>query len=547
MYCGPASRQARRPARKLGTLALGVFLAAFCGVACGGGGRHGVVLSATGKPVAGVVVRLISVDDRGDELAEIGTTVTDDQGAFNFDTTDSSNASLLVVAVLSSGNRRGFYAGGNAHIPIHPLTEALVSLVIDITASDGGRSTDDFSAAELRPITDAAMTLDTDNVDLDDSEAVKELLRLGVGRDIALAAGGGFDSVTTAQLEGNQTSSTATFAPDIGICAIGAAIFVLESDDFRFDLEEDGTLCGGSNPDLNAIFADPSLQLTLPGEEFLTFGSDSFPSAAGGSAPLEDDREVELGPYPVKVPVVDPPEADILQVTRKIYAPTGGDYIRYLDIFENTGSISRSFDAAEVATTLTTGNDSELLTFDSAAIQGTPDKNDRYIVAFDDFLDAPTVGFAIQDGLTETGLDKLFVPGSAGGAEDEISFGWHDISLGAGKRMIFVYYVLLSKSRSAADLDAAMHALLANPDMEGLSIDELAALANFTPSRGTITGEAGSVIGRAVVTAKNNRTGNQKSFKARDDGSFAIPLKTLSGDEIVLSASDGLETTLNVP
>lgn len=548
MYCGAASQRTQRLAHnrvpKRATFLLSL-LATLC-VACGGGARTGIVIDVTGKPVAGIAVRLISVNDLGKELAEVAVTLTDDEGRFNFETANSPNASLIVVAALSSGNLRGFYAGSTGDIPIHPLTEGLVSLVVDITASDGGRSTSDFTAKELRPITDAAFDIDTDDIDLADTEAVRQILRDNVGRDIALAAGGGFDAITTAQLEGNQSTGTATFAPDTNVCQIGASIFVLDSDDFRFDIEEDGTLCGGSSTDLDPIFADPSLQLILPGEEFLTFGSDTFPSAAGGSAPLEDNREVVLGPYPVKIPVQDPPVADTLQVTRKVYAPVSGDFIRYYDLFENTGGSGRDFDA-EVTTTLTTGNNSELLTFDSAAFQGTPDKKDRYVVAFDDFLNAPTVGFLYQDGLATEKLNKLFVPGAAGGAADQIAFGWHSVHLGGGKRIAFVYYALLSKSRDAEDLDAAMQSLLSNPDMTGLSIDELAALGNFTPSRGTVTGEAGSVIGQALVTAVNERTGNQKSFKARNDGSFAIPLKTLSGDEITLTASDGLATSIIVP
>ncbi len=510
-------------------------------------GRVGILFDINGNPLAGTAVVLLSIDDEGDQLSQLDSNITDSNGNFKFKVETAANGSVIVSAQLPNGAQRGFFAGRNDFVPLHPLTEALVALIIDITETSGGRSVLDFSADELRGIAEKVFALNSDSIDLSNQEAVKNFLRTNVGRDIAIAAGGSITALSTEDFEGSTTSSTATFDENTTVCPIGIKIFVLSSTNFRFDIEEDGTICGGTSSSLSNIFAEGAFQLAFPNDTFHIFGASIFPASGTGTAVLEDSREVALGPHMLAEPLVDPPEADDIAITRKVYVPTSGDTIRHLEIFTNSGSSERTISSVEVRSFLETGNESLLLTFDSAASATTPSTSDRFVVAYDAFEDRPTVGLIFQDGLGTLTIDQLDVPGSAGGDADEITFGWTNLSLPANSTTTILHYALLSTSRVATELDQAMQAILTNPDMSGMSRSELAALANFTPRRGTVNGEAGAVIGEASVTAVNQRSSESITLTANSDGSFFIPLDTESSDTIQITASDSLDLVVTVP
>ncbi len=516
-----------------------ILLAVSLMIAACGGRRTSFVVNRSGNSATETVVRLVSIDDEGTELQQLDSTVTDQNGQFHFDLSSNTNASTIVVAELSDGALRSFFAGGSDGTVIHPITDALYSLVIDITTTKGGRSVIDFSSSELKKITNDVFNLEISDLSFSDSESLKDYLRTNVGRKIAAASGGQISSQSTLALEEQETSNTITFIQDFDVCSSGALFHLFLSSTFRFEIEQDGSICGGVHASLEPLLDE--FLLTLPPNNNFYLTSNVYPGDSDSSGLLEGERELNLGAAFVQKSMTM--EQDTISVNRKVYIPTQGDLARYLEIFSNSDSTDRTLDI-EIKTNLTTGSNSSLLTHDLAP--SSPSSKDRYVVAYDQFQDKPTAGFLIQDGLGSLSPTNLNVPGVAGGKAGEIKHSW-TIPIPAGSTRTLLHYLFLSTSRSASELTEQMAALLENPDMTGMSLDELAGLLNFSPTRGTVNGEAGAVVGEATITVVNQRTSQSLTITARNDGSFAVPLDTSSGDELNITSSDGLDTTLIVP
>lgn len=515
---------------------LWLVLILFC--SCSSPSRVGVLYDTNGNPLAQTAVRLISIDDEGTELAQLGTTVTDAQGQFNFELSKDTTASVAVEATVSNATLRGFWAGRNSEVSLHPLSQALVSVVLEITASSGGRSVQDFSAQELKNISTLLFESEDVPTDLTDEEALEGFVRTSVGREIAQASGGAITSQSASLVEGTETPSAASFSH---ACTGGGMAEVLSSSNFQFDVRRSGALCGETDGGVSPMLVSNSFDLVLENETFFLNGGSSFSS--GAQAQFENNREFVLGPYTLQKPLLaedDPIEEDTLEISRKVYVPESGDWIRYLEVFENTGVQSRTV-SFQVGASLFTSNESHVLTFDPET--QTLSESSRFLAVDDQNTNRPTVGFVFQDGL---GLSPsvLYAPGLAGGAVNEVASLYSDIVVAAGEKKTFLHYAFLTLSRDASSVQTHLKTMVTDPDMTGLSLSELASLQNFSPSNGTLLGEAGSVIGYAEVTATS---GSQTlTVKAKKDGSFALPLNVGTGDVVVLTASDGLNTTLTV-
>lgn len=515
-------------------------------MACGGSNPVGILLDTQNKPVPNNLVRLITVDDSGDETTQISTTTTDTNGKFFFDFSHMGNASLVLESDLPSGTVRSFMSGRNGHhVPLSPITTALVTLVQNMTRTTGGRSFTDFSAQELQELTEALLNLGLSNLDLSDQENIENFIRTSsLARKIAEASGG---QITSISFSNSDSISSAVFSSNVSICGSGSPIFVLEGSSFRYDVRDDATLCGGSHDSFENMFLSGALTLAMPDRSFFTYGGESFPSTGLGVYNLEDNREVVFGPYALeKIPENDmsPVEADTLLITRKIFVPENQNYARFLTTFENTGSSTQTLEI-EWRSFLETGNSSSLLSFDTS--EALPTTKDRFVVVYDNSQNRPTVGFAFQDGLNTSDPDLFNFPGKAGGQVNELTVGWNAFDVPPQTSKTFLHYVLYSDSRNEEELKSVMTSLVESPDMDGLSLEELQNLVNFSPRKGTLVGEAGSVIGRVTVSATNLRTLTSLSVISNRDGSFAIPIETQSGDTLTLTSEDGLTQTFLAP
>ncbi len=509
--------------------------------------RTGVLYDLNGDRLPETPVRLITIDNQGNETAQLATTVSDASGQFTFDLPNYTDASTVIEASVNSTSLRGFWAGSQTEIPLHPITQAVYQIVLDLLSS-GELSFSDLPALELRLITQLAFNLDT-GLDVSDLDALETSFRTNLGRSFAQLSGGEICLFDTSSLETTETVADIDFAPNTAACPIGYDVHILSGETFQFDLRPDGSICGGTGGTLPAMLAPNSIQLGLPGEVFVDFGS-NFPD--GGIYTFEGDREVAYGPYTLQAPVEnegDPITQDTLQVSRKVFVPETGNYARFLEIFENTGETDRVV-SLKITSSLLTGSSSETLTHDTSL--STPGISDRFLAAYDASGTRPTTGFIFQDGLGTSSLSLLYAPGIVGGADSEVQFRWINATIPAGTTKTWVHYVFMSASQVANDVRSSLLTATEQPDMTGMSLEELAGLMNFAPSRGTVVGGAGSVVGLSEVTAtqldeNGEATTETLAVTAHRDGSFAIPLNIETGDTVHITSSDGLDTTLTLP
>ncbi|MCB0307993.1 MAG: carboxypeptidase regulatory-like domain-containing protein [Bdellovibrionales bacterium] len=542
-FSEPALQRARHLAHKIGFVLFAIVGIAACSK------RTGVLYDQQGQPVPFQVVRLLTVDDAGEETQELAIRTTDSAGRFSFSLDPKANASVILESDLPQGRLRGFWAGRPLNYAIHPMTEALVSLIQDMTLTLGGRTTADFTPFELQDLGDAIFALNLGTLDLSNDEAVKDFIRTSiVARMIADAAGGQVNVISKNTFSGESTSMIGFSSMDSS-CLSNAPTVFLNGSGFRFDFRSNGSPCILSNGALPPMLYEESLELKFNGEVIWDLGGDIFPELAIASTTLESGREIVLGPITLRRPQLndmDPPSADDLMISRKIFVPENTDYARYLTILDNTTGANDRTLSIDIRSFLRTDENSSLLTHD--VLQSIPNQEDRYVVAYDMFQERPTVGFGLQDQLGRLGAPtKFFSPGVAGGSVNEVTWGWNNLVIPAGTQKTILTYLFLTSLRDSNALNNSMQEIVREPNMTAMSLQELQGLLNFTPGAGTVIGEAGSVIGRADVTALNLDTQESLTVKARNDGSFFVPLVTNSGDKVKITSSDGLETTLTVP
>lgn len=521
-------------------------LVLFGALSCGGGRRVGVLYDTQGEAAPFHPVRLIVVDDRGEEQSIIDQTVTDSKGEFNFKFSGLANASVVITAEINSIQLKGFWAGAFTSIPLHPLTQGLSELIFDITQTTGGRNLLDFDPVELRALTNAALDLDTSDVDLTDQAEVKALIRRSkIARQIALAAGG---SITTEASDSFASESVGDRAFEINfdLCPSGAPVIHLSGGAFDFAIKENATLCSVTHPDASPILLENALEIKFPGETMWLYGGEIFPSLSSGSAKVENDREVVSAEISFRKPQVDdvtPPAEDAVSYQVKMYVPEDKNYVRYLLSLHNSGDSDRNLNL-NLRSFLVSGDVSALLVGDRTNGELTTD--DRFAVAYDPFENRATVGLLFQDG-TQAKPSTFYFPGKAGGQVNEMAVAWNEIKLPAQSQQVYLFYVWLSTTRVAEVAREEMLSLARQADMTQMSLAELQALQNFSPTRGTVVGEAGTVIGLAEVTATHPKTLQSHTVIALEDGSFAIPIQVSSGDEVAVTSSDGLETNVQIP
>jgi hypothetical protein len=525
--------------------------------------RRGTLLDANLEPVAGAPIRIITVDDGGSELDVLGITATDTTGQFEIGPTLSHapNASLWVTGTASNQALRAFLAGDGTGIPISPLTDALASLVLDITRPQGGRRLGDFDTQELRSLTAALASADSSGADLNQVEDARAVVRASLGRAIAEASGGGItvqssESFLIAPNQGDPNGAMSApesvmFAPNTTVCPLGPAITTESLGDADLHIEEDGTLCGATKGSLDSLVSEGALQLVLTGSTFLGVGGDAFPNASASLASRTAGVGIRLGPFDLEDPNQtegQPPRSWNVDVQRTIYPVEGTEVLRVLEVLTNTNAFPVNLVDVTVRSFLETGNESSLLVADNPVGGIVDAPPTRYAVAYDPFEARSTTGFIWHDALGPVAPDEIFVPGLAGGAPNEVSFSWRSISLDAGEQVAFVHYAVVSASQDAEAMRDVLETVLFEPPMSGLTLQELRAIVNFAPTRGTLVGEPGAVIGGALVTATNLTTSAPPEIvTARSDGAFAVPLETAIGDLVRIEATDGLAVEYVVP
>lgn len=506
--------------------------------ACGSSNElNGQVFHVDGTVAPFAAIKLIAIDDRGQELFVAGESLADGYGRYTLLTALPKAANLVVEAKLPGGALRGFAGGRGGDTPIHPLTDALVEIITDITSPSGGRTLSDFSPEEIRDFTREVMAIDPNGLNFSDGGAIKQAVLDKVGRALAVASGAQLAAATSASVQ-----PSGSLVPDIVMTndspfCPGTNTRLFSSADFTFDLTSRGKVCDGYSALINNAFND-GFAAQITNDTFVDNGTSDYPDNVDGS--LQQVISIFADRTAVFMPKLT---TNGITLQRKVFVPTTGNWARYLEILKNTAGAARTVDfraQGEVGSSITT----------FMLVRGENDPpalsaSDRFAASAGNFAQfpAPTVGFVWQDNNAGSASSIKFA--EAGNA-DNFTLAWNAIEIPAGQTRTLLYYTLLTASRDPEAVRSALREIADHPDMQQMYSEELAGLQNFAPAWGNIAGQAGAVAEGATITATNARTGVTVSGKARRDWSFYLSLEAVSGDTIALTASDGLATSLFV-
>ncbi len=514
----------------------------------------GTLIGFNKEAVPDTLVRLIVIDDEGQELEEVGFTVTSSNGNFDFGFADSLGSSFVIEGVLPEGRIRAFAMGNGKKTDVSPVTDAIVSAVIYVTETDGGRSLSDFERSELRDIIkdvldDAAHW----EVSYTHTQELINTVIESAGRAIPEAAGGSLSAVNSASLDAPNVVSEEDPAFDVSLLTTCVRNhYVLEGKFFYFDINEDGALCkiASQNAFIGNAYAI-AYQLKISGDTFkdpgtgVDTGSGAFPGdgcGGGASCPdtsVEDENEVVFGPVET---------LGGLKVTRKVYVNEQADYVRYLEIVENPTESDKTISLA-IDGDLGIGDPPGGNVFISTLLDSSGDliidENDDYAASITQISNnpVPVVGY-IWDGAV--GFDRVDTVNLPPSNDVMMYYEWQDVALPAGSTKVYMHYAFITSTKDASQFDQTLESIYLSPDETGMNSTELNGLQNFAVLRGNIRGEAGSLVSSSSITITNVTRVSTMSVNAQRDGSFAYSLNAQSGDEIKVETPLS-SFTLNVP
>ena len=289
---------------------------------------------------------------------------------------------------------------------------------------------------------------------------------------------------------------------------------------FVFDMLADGTICDGNSADRVDAF-DIAFSLRIR-EDTFAGGVDLFPAQI--ATRLEDEDELVLGPVTT---------AGGLEISRKIQVDRQRDVARYLEIVRNPTIESKRLDL-EIEGDL--GSDELTILYVTESGASRVALGDHYAATLEWVEFDPTIGF-VWDGVGADRADRLlFPPDNPGGFQ----YAWDDIRLESEELAVYAHYVLLSSSRDQQALRDELDGVVANPPLEGLSLEEMSGLRNFqTTSLANIVGAAGAMRPKGMILLNNLTSGGGAATFSHEDGSFDAFVEAAAGDEIAVRSATG--------
>ncbi|PIV98423.1 MAG: hypothetical protein COW42_14750, partial [Deltaproteobacteria bacterium CG17_big_fil_post_rev_8_21_14_2_50_63_7] len=339
----------------------------------------GHVADAVG-PVADALVILHVLDDDGQKIGAAGFAFTDGAGAFTLEVNNISTASARLALEVQKGGRHfaAFVGDVNAQA-IDPISTVLAELVTLIVETQGGRSVDDYTAAELVQLeAEARASIAAAGTDLADADALFEQLLMDIGRSIAELSEG---TITVLPTQIASPPPPADVHTDIN----GFVVTLYDSNGAYWDITANGSI-GDGNTD------------AYDGGLFLEIDGSRFPDqlAATAFAQLEDGNEVVLGPasmsgLEVIRKIYISPELPFARFQESLYNPTGVDIIADISLYTNFGS-----------------DEGNSLVYSSTNGDNVADPTDFWLTNHQDSGD-PSLGFLYPGGEPDKFNDELYV------------------------------------------------------------------------------------------------------------------------------------------
>jgi hypothetical protein len=448
----------------------------------------------------GVPVVAMRLGPDGQELTPIAASLTDANGGYSLSLPmgESVSSNLAIVAYASDYRLRAVATASTQNV--NAVTSGVADVLATVVAARGGLALVDFDATEIEGlVASATSALTSTGTNLEDPDAVLDLLLDSIGLAVSAASGG-----TTVA---SANALAVTHDPP-GVDSAAAFSLILEDGGgFQWDVQSDGSINDGEEDAWDGFF-----ELTVGGQPF-----------AMDSAVIRDDRSVV---------VIDTDAGGSgLDVTRKVYVSPDLSFARYTESFANPGGAAVIVDVG-IGGNLGSSESTDGIHF-TASSDGVVESGDDWIVARGE-----------DPGSTPSAW--IFPGGQPTKSADDVDVAWDNLLVPAGGRVTLFHFAFQGEPSGEAALVDLMVRLGGVPEAEYYAD---ATISDATSARSggrtvSIVGSAGAVAPREFLTITNIETSRSEARFAALDGSFRSSLAVTAGDLITVTGDRGTQFTL---
>ncbi len=470
------------------------------------GAIQGTVFGSNGtSPIPNISVQLSGPVSR--QISSSGT------GAFRFDIVPTGSYQLR--AIDSSGNVR-------ASVGVSLSTQDQVvtqNLVLSGVGTITGRVLNpDSTAAPGAAITLAIQGQSRNFSVLTDVNGVYRFAQVPLGSFTVSARLQSGTQVLLGENQGALVTDGTTVTVDIQLLAnvIQLPSTLFDANNFNYDLTQSATIAGGKSQIFGGDFASHQGAFLL---DLISGGSVSSFTGQGTTQGL---ATTELSGRQIAVT-----QQGIagLDVTRKVYVPQDGYFVRYLEVLKNSGGSPVTVDVrltsnyrfiSKVQNGFTFNREPRIIATSSGdTLLGVSDPaaRDHWVAVDDDedgdpFLsstnlppsahvfDGPNAPLAVSDAQYNIDFNNNF---------GQLTETWKSVTVPPGGEIVFMHFAAQQTSRTAALASAQRLDQLPPEALAGLSPAELAAIQNFVvPTGGVSTltplpAISGSITGQVLA------------------------------------------------
>ncbi|MFL6388274.1 MAG: carboxypeptidase regulatory-like domain-containing protein [Terriglobales bacterium] len=470
------------------------------------GAIQGTVFGSNGTtPIPNISVQLSGPVSR--QISSSGT------GAFRFDIVPTGSYQLR--AIDSSGNVR-------ASVGISISTQDQVvtqNLVLSGVGTITGRVLNpDSTAAPGAGITLAIQGQSRNFSVLTDVNGVYRFAQVSLGSFTVSARVQSGTQVLLGENQGTLVTDGSTVTADIQLLAnvIQLPSTLFDANNFNYDLTQSATIAGGKSQIFSGDFASHQGAFLL---DLISGGSVNSFTGQGTTQGL---ASTELSGRQIAVT-----QQGIagLDVTRKVYVPQDGYFVRYLEVLKNSGGSPVTVDVrltsnyrfiSKVQNGFTFNREPRIIATSSGdTLLGVSDPTARdHWVAVDDDEDGDPFLSSTNLPASAHVFDGPNAPLVVSDAQYNIDFNnnfgqltetWRGVTVPPGGEIIFMHFASQQTSRTAALASAQRLDQLPPEALAGLAPAELAAIQNFVvPTGGVSTltplpAISGSITGQVLA------------------------------------------------
>ena len=283
---------------------------------------------------------------------------------------------------------------------------------------------------------------------------------------ISLVDGSGVEYFLNTEITFGTTSSASGAASEASFT--GSVVASTISGGTEMNQLNDG-FDGYSTLALSFEVAVPTTQAETGNSDFVIYNQTGSPPTLDASC---DDRQVI---FPSRSFTNN---TDTIEVHRRVFVPSNDSFIRWANIFHNTGSASVTF---HVGFANNLGSDSNTRVTASSSGDLIGDATDTWVATFQNYSSGSSSDPRIGHVLSGTGSPRSPVAFANFVDNDDNPYWWYTMTLPAGETGIILTYATLHGNKAAAAAGATELSTLANAHQKDcLTPTQLTQVYNFT-------------------------------------------------------------------